>query len=371
VAGPGSTGRIRSNPRRPALAASAKRPCAWATQAVIRSRCQALTGPPTRSTATRSGASSSAAVARRPPSSSASIRQSVPHMAVRGLRARRPRANISSASRSRSSRPSGPGLLAQLLGYGVEAGVGGRLQDQRRLAQQRRAPGGAGGVRGRDRRVGAASQVAAQVGGPAEGDQELAALGLGQRRPVERQRGPVQPDALLIGEAAGGLLGGAGRPAAGGGRLPMRRQRHPVPGDLAEVLAEVAGEVASVASAAARWSPARSAEVSDASTASRVRACTNGSRRRRRPFPAGRGRSPRRPAGGRGRPAGRGSPRPGPAGRRGRGWPPPGPAGGSRPRPGRAGPRRPRARCGAADRGASCRRPWPGRPRGRTAGCRR
>ena len=63
VAGARSTGRIRSKPRRPSIAASAFRPRACAIQAAMRSWCQAATGPPRRSTATRRRGSSSAAAA--------------------------------------------------------------------------------------------------------------------------------------------------------------------------------------------------------------------------------------------------------------------------------------------------------------------
>lgn len=109
----------------------------------------------------------------------------------------------------------GERLLAQLFGDGVDAGVGSCLEDERGLAHEFGTPGPARGVRRRDCRIHASVEVAGEVGRPAERDQQLAALDLGQRGRIEFQCGPVQPDTLLVGQASYRLVGGRGSPTCG------------------------------------------------------------------------------------------------------------------------------------------------------------
>jgi hypothetical protein len=144
--------------------------------------------------------------------------------------------------RMRGIAETGEGFLAQLLGDGVQGGVGGCLEDERGLAHERGTLGRARSACRRDGGVGASVHVTGEVGRPAERDQHLTALGGGQRSWVEGQGRPVKADALFVGETPYGVVGGADRPLAGGGRLTVGRELDPMPGDLAQVLGKVAGE---------------------------------------------------------------------------------------------------------------------------------
>jgi hypothetical protein len=64
-----------------------------------------------------------------------------------------------------------------------------------------------------------------------------------QRCRVERQRGPVEPDALLECQPSHGLGGGSDRPGAGGCGLPVGRQLGPVPGKIPKMVRQVTGEL--------------------------------------------------------------------------------------------------------------------------------
>lgn len=85
----------------------------------------------------------------------------------------------------------GEGFLAQLLGDGVQGGVGGCLEDECGLAHERGTLGRARSACRRDGGVCASVHVTGEVGRPAERDQHLTALGLGQRSRVEGQGRPV------------------------------------------------------------------------------------------------------------------------------------------------------------------------------------
>ncbi|HEX2041732.1 MAG TPA: hypothetical protein VHF24_03770 [Acidimicrobiales bacterium] len=101
--------------------------------------------------------------------------------------------------------------------------------------------GGARRVARRRGRLGARPQVAGEVGGPAQGDQHPAVFGGRQRSGGDRQRGAIEAGAVLVGEAPHGVVRRPDRPRSGRLRLAVRCQLGPVPGDLGEVLGEVAG----------------------------------------------------------------------------------------------------------------------------------
>ena len=223
-------------------------------------------------------------------------------MAVRALPVRRPSAIISVASSARSARPAGPGqaswrarsaaasapsspvarasvsdavlepadevlvavverelaasreqagaerapgdvgqrLLRELLRDGVDGRVRDRVEDERGLGQQVRTPGGPGCGRGGLDGGHRGAQVAGGLGRPPERGPELAPRGLRRAR-CDRERGLVEPGALLGGEACDGVLGRPDRPRAGAVGLAVRGQLAPVPGDVREVLGEITG----------------------------------------------------------------------------------------------------------------------------------
>ncbi len=137
----------------------------------------------------------------------------------------------------------GQGLLAQLLGDGVDGDVGSCLEDERGVTHELGTLGGTRRVRGRRCGIRAAVNVAGKVGRSAEGDQQTAEIDIGDRRRVERQRSPIEPDTLFVGEAPYGLVSGEDGPLAGGCPFAVGGQLDPVPGDVGEVLGEVGGEV--------------------------------------------------------------------------------------------------------------------------------
>lgn len=103
--------------------------------------------------------------------------------------------------------------------------------------------GRSGRVRGRHGGIHAFAKVAGEVRRPPEGDQHLTAFEVGDHRGVERQRHRIEPDALFVGQASYGIVGGPDRPQTGGGGLAVGHQLEPVPGDVGQVLREVGGEV--------------------------------------------------------------------------------------------------------------------------------
>ena len=149
------------------------------------------------------------------------------------------------ASREQAGAERAPGdvgqrLLRELLRDGVDGRVRDRVEDERGLGHQVRTPRGPGRGRGGLDGGHRGAQVAGRLGRPPERGPELAPRGLRRAR-CDRERGLVEPGALLGGEACDGVVGRPDRPRAGAVGLAVRGQLAPVPGDVREVLGEITG----------------------------------------------------------------------------------------------------------------------------------